>query len=72
MQNVNKMFLVDLTEVRNFKCEECSEAFKTKQHLDRHMTTHTGEKPFACPHCDYRTARKDDLKKHIKSVHGGI
>ena len=56
--------------MRNFKCEECSEAFKNKSSLDRHMMTHTGEKPFACPQCDYRSAEKGNMTKHVKRVHG--
>ena len=27
--------------------------------------THTGEKPFACSSCPYRSARSDDLAKHM-------
>ena len=33
------------------------------------MRTHTGEKPFACPHCDYRAATKGTLNRHIKRLH---
>ncbi|UYV65228.1 K02A2.6-like [Cordylochernes scorpioides] len=29
------------------------------------MKTHTGEKPFKCEYCDYRSARNDDFKKHM-------
>ena len=57
--------------MRNFKCEECSQAFQGKSNLDSHMMTHTGEKPFACPHCDYRAAQKVHVTTHIKGVHGG-
>ena len=30
------------------------------------MRTHTGEKPFACSDCDYRTSDKGNLRKHEK------
>ena len=33
------------------------------------MMTHTGEKPFACPHCDYRAAQKGQLDAHHMRIH---
>ena len=34
------------------------------------MMTHTGEKPFACPHCDYRAGQKTNLDNHMR-IHTG-
>ena len=34
------------------------------------MMTHTGEKPFACPHCDYRATQKPNLDTHMR-IHTG-
>ena len=57
--------------IRNYKCDECSELFQTQQNLDNHKRTHTGEKPFACPQCDFSSANKGNVTKHIKNIHGG-
>ncbi len=36
----------------------------TKQHLQRHMTIHTREKPHQCRFCGRACSRKDNLKQH--------
>ncbi|XP_042890861.1 zinc finger protein 513-like [Penaeus japonicus] len=36
----------------------------------KHYRTHTGVKPFACPHCSYQTGDKSNLMQHIR-IHTG-
>ena len=53
-------------------CPVCSKLFhgrNKKQHLHYHMMTHTGEKPFHCPHCPHRANRLSNLRIHVKTKH---
>ena len=52
-------------------CEICGHKFLWRWMLSRHMMTHTGEKPHACPLCDYKAARKEQVKNHFVNRHRG-
>ena len=47
-----------------FKCELCPYAALSQRHLESHILTHTGEKPFQCVECDQSFRQKQLLKRH--------
>lgn len=44
--------------------------FSKKRHdLIKHRYIHTGEKPYACHLCDYRSTQSSNLNSHIRKSH---
>ena len=55
--------------LHNHLCPLCPKTFQSRADVVRHMRTHTGERPYKCPHCPYSAALKGNLKSHIISRH---
>jgi uncharacterized Zn-finger protein len=47
-----------------YACPHCDKNPATKYKLERHLRTHTGEKPFGCEVCLSRFNQKSSLKTH--------
>ena len=52
-------------------CNICGKESSHKWTLDKHMMTHSTEKPFACSLCDFRTKFEGCLRKHMM-IHMGL
>jgi KRAB domain-containing zinc finger protein len=48
-------------------CKYCTYSSTSSIGLERHVRTHTGEKPFACKYCFVRMALKSNRDRHQKT-----
>ena len=53
------------------QCPLCLKRFKDKYKMKRHYVIHTGEKPYSCAVCGFKTNRSECLKSHIIARHPG-
>ncbi|XP_039389855.1 zinc finger protein 436-like isoform X3 [Mauremys reevesii] len=52
-----------------YKCNECGQSFSQQQCLQRHLRSHTGERPYKCNECRKSFRHKTSLVLHRYSVH---
>lgn len=53
-------------DVRHVNCCICLHRFGSQQDLQRHMRSHTGERPFVCPDCGKEFSLKHSMHRHYR------
>ncbi|KAL1483348.1 hypothetical protein MTO96_033265 [Rhipicephalus appendiculatus] len=53
-----------------FVCPECWAGFARKDVMQRHMLSHTGERPYACRVCGDVFTQRVSARRHEKNSHG--
>ncbi|XP_048866079.1 ras-responsive element-binding protein 1 isoform X1 [Brienomyrus brachyistius] len=56
--------------LQKMTCSYCPRVFPWASSLQRHMLTHTGQKPFPCPECDALFSTKSNCERHLLRKHG--
>ena len=54
---------------QEYACPICPKISKRKDYMQKHILTHTGEKPYACPKCNYACTSSNNLHRHIRNIH---
>uniref|UniRef100_A0A669E9W3 C2H2-type domain-containing protein n=2 Tax=Oreochromis TaxID=8139 RepID=A0A669E9W3_ORENI len=57
---------VNPTNSDRFLCSQCGKRFKTRDGLEGHLRTHTGERPYRCPYCSKDFTALAGLNVHVR------
>ena len=60
------------TRARNIQCPMCSKRFFTTVLMQKHLCTHTNEKPWRCSLCNFEAKWKEMLARHEGACHGNF
>ncbi|XP_017769194.1 PREDICTED: zinc finger protein 664 [Nicrophorus vespilloides] len=55
--------------VKKYFCHICPKSYFANNKLQKHIRSHTGERPFSCDICDKKFIDKSYVKQHLKASH---
>lgn len=58
--------------VPKYECSLCFKRYKRREHLFRHISSHTSQRPYQCNSCNGAFQRADVLKRHLRTCDGGV
>lgn len=61
----------ETAETSKYECSLCSKRYKRREHLFRHISSHTSQRPYQCTSCNGAFQRADVLKRHLRTCDGG-
>ncbi|CRK98801.1 CLUMA_CG011935, isoform A [Clunio marinus] len=69
--NFHRHVTVQHKKIKKFHCDYpgCEKSFGQKGSLINHRNIHSGEKPFSCNFCSFRSGDKSTVIKHKKKMH---
>ncbi|XP_038073332.1 zinc finger protein Aiolos-like [Patiria miniata] len=50
-----------------FKCSDCNFCSDSSHQLEKHIRTHTGERPYCCSICGFAFSQKGNLNRHFRT-----
>ncbi|KRT78167.1 zinc finger protein, partial [Oryctes borbonicus] len=60
---------IDPLRTEKFPCILCGKSFNTQYQFNKHNLIHSDNRPYACPHCTYKSKSKYLLKTHLFRRH---
>ncbi|KXJ70479.1 hypothetical protein RP20_CCG023427 [Aedes albopictus] len=52
-----------------YRCSDCGKQMVSPYTYQAHLRIHSGERPFACPHCEQTFRISQGLNRHVREVH---
>ncbi|GJQ81943.1 hypothetical protein Trydic_g20409 [Trypoxylus dichotomus] len=56
-------------KVKKYICHMCPKSYYANSNLQKHLRSHTGERPYGCNVCEKKFLDQSHLNQHLKTVH---